>query len=61
MENQKESPKFLEARNSLSEELRPIYDRMVDEYGYQALRLYGRGWVAYKVIAELVKGGWRPE
>lgn len=30
---------------------------MVDEYAYHALRLYGRNWVAYDVIAELVLSG----
>lgn len=59
MEPFKQSPKFLEARNRLPEELRPIYDEMVEEYRFYALKHYGRGWVAYSVIAELVKSGWR--
>jgi hypothetical protein len=59
-ESQTQSPKFLEARNSLPVELRSVYDRMIDEYRFQALKLYGRDWVAYKVIAELVREGWRP-
>jgi hypothetical protein len=59
MDAVKKSPKFLEARNTLPEELRPVYDQMVEEYSFFALKHYGRGWVAYMVIAELVKSGWR--
>jgi hypothetical protein len=59
MESFKQSAKFLEARNTLPEELRPIYDQMVEEYSSYALKHYGRGWVAYMVIAELVRSGWR--
>ena len=60
MENLRTSPKFLKARESLPEELRPIYEQMVDQYSFYALKHYGRAWVAYMVIAELVKDGWRP-
>ena len=60
MESLRQSPKFLEARNTLPEEIRPIYDDMVEQYSFYALKHYGRAWVAYKVIAELVKDGWRP-
>jgi hypothetical protein len=59
MESNKQSAKFLEARNTLPEEMRPIYDQMVEEYSFYALKHYGRGWVAYMVIAELVRSGWR--
>jgi hypothetical protein len=60
MENTRGSPKFLEARESLPEDLRETYDRLVEEYSFYALKNYGRKWVAYKVIAELVRDGWRP-
>ena len=60
MEIQRKSPKFLQARESLPEDLRPIYDRMVEDYSFYALKHYGREWVAYMVIAELVENGWRP-
>jgi hypothetical protein len=55
----RQSPKFLEARESLPPELRPIYDRLVDEYAYYTALHYGQGYVAYRVIASLVKSGWR--
>lgn len=54
------SSKYLNAREKLPTELRSIYKQMVDEYAYHALQLYGRNWVAYEVIAEMVLAGWRP-
>jgi len=54
-------PKFLEALSSLPEELQPIYKAMVEEYKFHALKRYGRAWVAYDVIADLVRAGWRSE
>ena len=52
-------PKYLKGLSSLPEELRPIYKEMVEEYKFHALKHYGKAWVAYDVIAELVKSGWR--
>ena len=56
----RKSEKYLKAYDKVPEELRAIFEQMVDEYAYQALQLYGRNWAAYDVIAELVKAGWRP-
>jgi hypothetical protein len=53
-------PKYAAAMSSLPEELRPIYRALVEEYKFHALVRYGRAWVAYDVIADLVKSGWRP-
>lgn len=55
-----DSPKYQEARNSLPEELRPIYDDLVADYASFTFKTYGAGYVAYKVIAALVLEGWRP-
>ncbi|HKQ56395.1 MAG TPA: hypothetical protein VJY35_00890 [Candidatus Eisenbacteria bacterium] len=54
------SPKYLEALESLPEELRPIYHRLVEEYAFHTDVSYGRGYVAYRVLAALVRDGWRP-
>ena len=54
------SPKFLEARESLSPELRPIYDEMVREYSWCTTKSFGRGYVACAVLAEMVRMGWCP-
>jgi hypothetical protein len=52
-------PKYLQALASLPEELRPIYKALVEEYKFHALKRYGKAWVAYDVIADLVRSGWR--
>ncbi len=54
------SEKYLKAKEKLPKGLQDIYKQMVDEYAYHALQLYGRNWVAYEVIAELVLAGWQP-
>lgn len=56
----KATPKYVEARDTLPEELRPIYDRLVEEYFLHTHATYGHGYVAYRVIAALVRDGWRP-
>ena len=55
-----ESPKSKQAEDRLPEELKPIYKRMVEEYSFLTKLKYGRGYVAYEVIADLVLAGWRP-
>lgn len=55
------SEKYLNAKRKLPAELQSVYTQMVDEYAYHALQLYGRNWVAYDVIAAMVKDGWRPK
>jgi len=57
----KKSEKYLAARESLPEELRPIFRQLVDEYAFQTSVKYGRGYVAYAILAKLVRVGWRPE
>ena len=55
------SRKMNEARESLDESLRPIFDELVDDYRHHAVMLTGQPWVAYKIIAKLVETGWRCE
>jgi hypothetical protein len=54
------SHKYREAEEALPEDLKPIFKRFVEEYEYLTATHYGRGYVAYKVIADLVLAGWRP-
>jgi hypothetical protein len=54
------SPKYISAKNSLPKSLQPIYDQLVDEYAFHTTKHYGRGYVAYQVLANLVKDGWSP-
>ncbi len=55
----KQSPKYVEARESLPEDLHPVYEQLVEEYAFFTMRHYGQGYVAYKIIASLVENGWR--
>ncbi len=57
----KKSPKFHEGRESLPEDLRPIYDELVASYAFYSLKHLGREFVSYKILAELVREGWRPK
>ena len=53
------SEKYQEARNTLPVELHSVFDSLAEEYYFHSTVHYGKGYVAYKVLAELVKGGWR--
>lgn len=49
-----------EVRNSLSPDLQPIFDQLVDEYKCLCIEHYKRPLVSYLVLGDLVKAGWRP-
>ncbi len=55
----KSSAKYLAALNRLPDDLKPIFEQLVDEYAWETTKLYGRGYVAYEVLANLVLAGWR--
>ena len=54
------SEKYKEAEAILSDDLKPIFKRFVEEYEYLTMLHFGRGYVAYRVLADLVLAGWRP-
>jgi hypothetical protein len=56
---QKRSEKELEARNSLPEELRPVFDEFAGDYRFAATVRYGKPYVSYIVLADMVRAGWR--
>jgi hypothetical protein len=60
MSTKRTSAKFHEARQSLPASLQPVYDQLVDEYAHFTVVHFGRGYVAYRVLASLVQQGWRP-
>ena len=53
------SPKQIEARDSLPDELKPIYDEFVSDYKYAATLRHGRPYVSYVVLADMIRAGWR--
>jgi hypothetical protein len=53
------SPKEQEARDSLPEELKPIFDEFVSDYKFAATARYGKPYVSYIVLADMVRAGWR--
>ncbi len=58
--NFSKSEKYLSAKESLSVKLHPIYDQLVEEYIFHTEKRYGKGYVAYNILADLVRDGWRP-
>ncbi len=55
-----DSPKYREAEAKLPQELRAVYRQMVEQYEFLTHIKYGRGYVAYEVLAEMMLAGWRP-
>ena len=53
------SPAMLTERDKLPSELRPYFDSLVETYKYHALISHGSPFVSYKVLACLVREGWR--
>ena len=53
------TPKHEEARNSLPEELKHIFDDLVSDYRYAATTRHGNPYISYIVIADLIRAGWR--
>jgi hypothetical protein len=56
---QKQSEKELEARNSLPDDLKPIFDEFVADYRYAATMRHGKPYISYIVLADMVRAGWR--
>ena len=57
--SEKLTPKYEEARNTLPDELKPVFDQLVNEYRYRAALRHGAPYVSYIVLADLVRAGWR--
>ena len=54
------SEKYIESKNSLSDDLKPIYEEFVADYRYAATLRHGKPYVSYIVLADMIKAGWRP-
>jgi hypothetical protein len=56
---EKPSDKQIEARNSLPDKLKPVFDDFVSDYKYAATLRHGRPYISYIVLADMVRAGWR--
>lgn len=56
----KKSKTYIEAEAKLPTTLRPIFEQMIDDYRFAALKHHGSKFYSPKVIAELILMGWRP-
>jgi len=54
------SDKYKEAEAILPDNQKPVFKRFVEEYEYLTMTHFGRGYIAYKVLADPVLAGWRP-
>ena len=52
-------PKYEEALARLPDEFKDTFKRLVEEYEFLTNTHYGRGYVAYQVLADLILAGWR--
>jgi len=53
------TPAYLEQREALDLGLRGYFDTLVQDYRYYAQVHHKQPFVSYKVLAELVRLGWR--
>lgn len=59
VETPKRSEKNEQARSSLPEDLRPIFDQFVEDYKLAGIMHHGSPFVSYIILAEMVRAGWR--
>ena len=59
MNEQERSEKHEQARSGLPDDLKPVFDELVEDYRFATVKQYGQGYVAYIVLADLVRVGWR--
>ena len=53
------SQKQIEACESLPDELKLVFDELVEDYKYAATLRHGKPYISYIVLADLIKAGWR--
>ncbi len=60
-----ETPRFSEkhasARDTLPDDIKPVFDALVAEYKFLATIHHKSPYVSYLVLADLVRNGWRPQ
>ena len=53
------SEKHEQARQSVPDDLKDVFDEFVEDYRFAATKHHGSPFVSYIVLAEMVKMGWR--
>ena len=53
------SERYVSARQSLPAALRAVFDQLAVDYRNAAQARYGRPFVSYEVLADLIFEGWR--
>jgi len=59
MADRPRSEKHEQARNTLPDELKTVFDDLVADYRFAATKHHGSPFVSYIVLAEMVATGWR--
>ena len=59
MSEQSRSEKHEQARETLPDELKSVFDVLVEDYKFATTKRYRQGYVAYIVLADLIRVGWR--
>jgi hypothetical protein len=57
--DEKRTEKHEHARNSLPDELKPIFDDFVADYKFHGTKRYGSPFVSYIILADMIRAGWR--
>jgi hypothetical protein len=52
---------FVEARESLSPDLRPVFDSLCEDVINWSTYYYGRKLISYSILKELVESGWKKQ
>lgn len=59
MTNEKRTEIHENARNSLPDDLKAVFDDLVGDYRFAATKHHGSPFVSYKVLSEIIRMGWR--
>ena len=59
MDKNQQPDKREHARNTLPDDLKPVFDELVEDYKFATIKQFGRGYAAYMVLADLIRVGWR--
>jgi hypothetical protein len=59
MAQEARSEKHEQIRNTLADDLKPVFDDFVADYKFAATKHHGSPFVSYIVLAEMVRAGWR--